>query len=159
MTSFVRALVAAAALLSSTGANAAQTVYGNWYEDNASINCSTPVAQCSLYFSATPDVVRIKRLSCYVDTAALVRRARLAVATTSGGLSTRTVFFEITSMPASASQHYYQANQEVDFTVGSGRFPFILFASDGATVTWTVECIISGDAQPMQHKLVESQTR
>ena len=137
-------LVALYCLAPMRSASAQVAISGNYYEDYSNTFCGGLSSTCQLVFSATPQIVLITDVSCYLSTGLPIINSFLGVsdsATPVGGLR-RLDFFP----PQLLTTGNYVAKFKTNFLFGSGKYPSIMLNMTGAS-TANMLCKIVGTFQ------------
>ncbi|HEV2156450.1 hypothetical protein [Bradyrhizobium sp.] len=144
----------ALAMVLGTKANAAATIYGNYYDETTYVSCDNNVG-CRASFSQTPPdkLIEITNVACYGNTSKQLVLVMLGVAATAGGFGMQR------QVPLQLPQPYvynslnivFSLNHPVRFLVGPGRFPFIQFSAfDNVSVTGGTCHIVGNIMAPVQ---------
>lgn len=146
----VRFAVLAVALVSGTGALAAPTMYGTYYDETPGVlNCNTGANFCRLYFSQLPSnkLVMARKLHCEITTRSPLIQARLEVAATSGGDALpRYVQLPIPPAITAQSNGYYYNSVEIEtqWLMGQSRFPLVEVVTYAFSSIF-VDCTLIGE--------------
>ena len=119
------------------------TIYNNYYEENGIAFCSGK-DDCQVVFSATPQLVLITELSCYLGTTTPIVYALLGVSdvATPVGSYRRNDFFP----PQLMTTGNYLAKFKTNFLFGVGKWPTIYVFMTGTSYT-NMQCKIVGTLQ------------
>lgn len=138
----------ALALVVGTKANAAPTLYGNYYDETTGVTCDNNVG-CRASFSQTPPdkLIEITNVACYGNTDKQLTLLLLGVAATAGGygLERRVPLYLPPPYVYNSLNIVFSTNHPVRFLVGPGRFPFIQLASFGTVSAVGAFCHIVGN--------------
>lgn len=150
----VHVWIFALALVLGTKANAAPTIYGNYYDETAYVTCDSNVG-CRASFSQTPPdkLIEITNVACYGNTSKQLVLLTLGVAATAGGFGLQRQFPLQLPPPYvyNSLNIVVSINQPVRFLVGPGRFPFISFSAfESITVTSGFCEIVGNVVAPIQ---------
>jgi hypothetical protein len=140
--------VVALALAVGSQAKAASLTYGTYYEDTETANCnSTPSCRLNFLQFPTDNLVMINKLNCSINASSQLGSLTLDIAATSGGTSiSRFLPLGLPNPTLVSSIYYYNFQQDAQYLIGQGRFPYIFapVASLGGTSTTQISCTIVG---------------
>ncbi|MGY8705081.1 hypothetical protein RAD16_04965 [Bradyrhizobium sp. 18BD] len=147
---FAKFAIVAAVLVTGSQANSASTIYGNYYDETASVNCAPGSFYCRLNFSQLPstNLTKVKKVHCFVSTQATPIVARLHVSATSNGNSLgRYLPLQLPPPSAALANGYIYTSilVETDWLVGQSRFPFIeVYTLTASPIS--IECTLIGES-------------
>ncbi|MBR0689251.1 hypothetical protein JQ612_06305 [Bradyrhizobium manausense] len=144
----------ALAMVLGTKANAAATIYGNYYDETTFVSCDANTG-CRASFSQTPPdkLLEITNVACYGNSDKQLVQLLLQVSTTAGGfgLQRRLPLYLPLPYVYNSLNIVFSTNHPVRFLVGQGRFPFIQFAAfDNFSVTGGTCHIVGNLIAPIQ---------
>jgi hypothetical protein len=144
---FVKFAVIALAFAVGSQAKATPLTYGTYYEDSEAVNCSGSTA-CRLNFSQFPsdNLVLINKLNCSIASTAELNQFVLEISATSGGgpvAGNRILPLGLPNPAIINSSYYYNFQQDAQYLIGQGRFPYLL-ASTASSTGISMVCTIVG---------------
>lgn len=144
MAATIRSTMAALIVMAAhSGAMAAPTTYGDYYEDKVAKSCSSSYS-CRLDFTRLPNkFLTITRFACYIETGTPLRIVALGRTNVAGGLTSASIPIPFTANYTGNGTYYYSINQEIDYK--SPKQFYILASIETSSVgNKYVTCTISG---------------
>ncbi|MGY8708254.1 hypothetical protein RAD16_21170 [Bradyrhizobium sp. 18BD] len=126
--------------------SAAPLAYGNYYDESATMFCSS-AATCQLVFGQTPSdkLVMIRNVNCAIRSGIPVNSGYLLISTTVGGATiSRWLPLPIPSPIVAGNSYATNLESGGRLLIGPGRFPTLSFNATAATDISLI-CTISGD--------------
>jgi hypothetical protein len=142
---FVQFAIVVLALVIGTQAKA-QTIYGTYYDDEASTSCSG-VSNCRLNFSQIPadKLLMLSKINCNITTATQLTALNFLISATLGGSNLARSFPMALPAPALAGGiNFYNFREDAHFLVGQSRFPFLVVGMN-TTASISMFCTLVGD--------------